>query len=325
MQKEIKRVHATEIPSQREAQVPKNDVQVEAEVVDPIKKKSSVQSGKNTIMKDTPTGFALIPAGVFQMGDALDGIAGAPVRQVNVSSFYMAQHEMTKGGWDVTRDWGLSNGYTDLPIGGGSSNNHPVEEVSWFDVIKWCNARSEKEGLTPCYTVGGRPLRTGITIPVVNWTANGYRLPTEAEWEKAGRGGLNGKRFPWGDTISHDEANYQSDSDYAYDISSTRGFYANWDSNGNPPGSSSVGEFEANGYGLHNMAGNLREFCWDLYGGYASGVQTDPKGASSGSDRVIRGGAWYDFASDCRVGKRRAQAPTLRTNHPLGFRLARGL
>jgi formylglycine-generating enzyme required for sulfatase activity len=212
----------------------------------------------------TPVGFALIPAGTFQMGDALDGIADAPIRQVTVSAFYMAKHETTKALWDEVRNWGTSRGYTDLPVGGGKAGTHPVQTISWFDVIKWCNARSEKEGLTPCYTVGGSPLRTGTAIPVVNWTAKGYRLPTEAEWEKAARGGLNGKRYPWGDTISHSQANYVNHPTYAV---------------GNQPYTSPVGSFAANGYGLQDMVGNVWEWCWDWYGTYAPGAQTDPNGA----------------------------------------------
>jgi formylglycine-generating enzyme required for sulfatase activity len=272
---------------------------------------------------DTPTGFSLISAGVFQMGDALDGIGDAPVRQVTVSAFYMAQRETTKALWDEVRAWGASRGYTDLPIGGGKAATHPVQEVNWFDVIKWCNARSEKEGLTPCFTVGGSPLRTGTAIPVVNWTAKGYRLPTEAEWEKAARGGLNGKRFPLGDTLTHSQANYVSDSAYAYDISPTRGSHPTY-AVGNIPYTSPVGSFTPNGYGLYDMSGNVYEWCWDWYGNYVTGSLSDPRGASSGADRVFRGGSWGDVAFYCRVAGRNIYYPSY-TDARFGFRVARGL
>ena len=272
---------------------------------------------------DTPTGFSLIPAGVFQMGDALDGIADAPVRHVTVSAFYMAQRETTKALWDEVREWGASRGYTDLPVGDGKTATHPVHTVSWFDVIKWCNARSEKEGLTPCYTVGGTTMRTGTAIPVVNWTAKGYRLPTEAEWEKAARGGLNAKRFPWGDTITHSQANFNSNSVVAYDISPTRGFHPSY-AVGNQPYTAPVGSFTANGYGLYDMTGNAFEWCWDWYGTYAAGPQSDPKGSGAGSVRVARGGSWYyDFALSCRVSTRYWDDASFRF-FDRGFRIARG-
>ena len=92
---------------------------------------------------DISTEFSLIPAGIFAMGDALDGEVDTPVRQVTVSAFYMAKHETTQAMWEEVRAWGLSNGYTDLPVGGGIGPHHPVQEISWFDAIKWCNARSE--------------------------------------------------------------------------------------------------------------------------------------------------------------------------------------
>jgi formylglycine-generating enzyme required for sulfatase activity len=273
----------------------------------------------------TPVGFALIPAGMFQMGDTFgEGDANElPLRQVMVSAFYLAQRETTKALWDEVREWGISRGYIDLPVGAGKASNHPVQEVNWVDITKWCNARSEKEGLVPCYTVGGSPLRTGTTTPVVNWIANGYRLPTEAEWEKAARGGLNGKRFPWGDTISHSQTNYRSDSFFAYDVSPTRGYHPQY-AVGGEPYTSPVGSFAANGYGLFDMAGNVWEWCWDFDGAYASGAQSDPKGATTGSVRVFRGGSWGDYAFGCRVADRYGFSPSFGGNF-VGFRSARGL
>ena len=269
----------------------------------------------------TPTGFCLISEGAFAMGDSLDGLANAPVRQVTLNAFYLAQHETTKALWDSVREWGASHGYTDLPDGSGKSADHPVQKVTWFDVVKWCNARSEKDQLEPCYIVDNRPFRTGSTVPGVNWTANGYRLPTEAEWEKAARGGLSGKRFHWGDTINHNQANYGSESAYVYDISPTRGSHPTY-TVGNHPYTSPAGSFAANGYGLYDMTGNVWEWCWDWYGAYAPGPQQDPKGATSGPYRVTRGGSWYDPARHGRTAARGHINP-VNQDADLGFRVLR--
>lgn len=128
---------------------------------------------------------------------------------VSVSAFFIGKTEVTKALWDEVRTWGLANDYLDLTRGEAKANNHPINTVSWRDIGKWCTARSQKDGLTPCYTVNGAIMKTGNSTTTANWTANGYRMPTEAEWEKAARGGVSGKRFPSGmDTISHSQANY---------------------------------------------------------------------------------------------------------------------
>jgi formylglycine-generating enzyme len=276
-----------------------------------------------TVGSSTPTDLALIPAGAFTMGRTSgDTDTNAPPVTVTVSAFYLGKNEVTKALWDEVRTWGTANGYTDLAAGAGKAANHPVQTVSWWDVIKWCNARSEKEGLTPCYTVSGAVMKTGATAPTVNWSANGYRLPTEAEWEKAARGGVSGKRFPWGtDTISHSQANFWNAGGEAYQTGTT-GSHPSY-ATGSTPYTSSVGAFAANAYGLHDMAGNVWEWCWDWYGAstYVTGA-TDPRGAVSGTDRVSRGGSWYGYAFNCRAASRVNGTPWIRDNN-FGFRIAR--
>ena len=263
----------------------------------------SMQIRFKLMVSDMPVGMSLIPAGTFTMGDALDGMSNAPPRTVTLIAFYMGQREVTMAEWDAVKAWAVSHGYTDLADGAGKETNHPVQTVTWWDVVKWCNARSEKEGLTPCYAVLGSVMKTGTTVPTVNWVANGYRLPTEAEWEKAARGGLNGKRFPWGDTISHTRANFYNLAVKIYQTGTT-GYHPTYGT-GSYPYTAPVGSFTANGYGLHDMAGNVYEWCWDWYGPYASGTLTDPRGAPLSSNRVYRGGSWeVSDAYDCRVAER---------------------
>jgi formylglycine-generating enzyme required for sulfatase activity len=267
-----------------------------------------------------PAGFSLIPAGAFTMGDALDG--GGDAHTVNVSAFCMARNLVTKVEWDTVRTWAASNGYTDLAAGAGKASNHPVQTVSWWDGVKYCNARSQKEGLTPVYTVGGAVMKSGTTAPAVNWTANGYRLPTEAEWEKAARGGLSGKRFPWGDTISQTQANYIANPGYSYDLSGAVNNHHPTYATGSTPYTSPVGSLAANGYGLNDMAGNVWQWCWDWYGTYATGTPTDPRGVSSGAYRVRRGGSWADGAFSCRVANRGSFGPAYSSDF-IGFRVVR--
>jgi formylglycine-generating enzyme required for sulfatase activity len=277
-----------------------------------------------------PTGFALIPSGSFTMGDALDGASDAPTHTVNVSAFYMAQNLVTKAQWDTVRTWAISNGYSDLAVGEGKASNHPVQTISWFQMVKWCNARSQQEGLTPVYYTNDTQTtvyKTGdvnVTNAQVKWTANGYRLPTEAEWEKAARGGLSGKRFPWGDTISQTQANYYASSDYsyAYDLSSEVNNYHPTYATGAEAYTAPVGDFAANGYGLYDMAGNVLQWCWDWYGTYDTGTPTDPRGVISGTSRVLRGGGWASDASNCRTADR-FYFGSSQTFSGFGFRVAR--
>ena len=271
-----------------------------------------------------PGGMALIPAGSFTMGDTLDGDSSAlPLHTNYVSAFYMDTNLVSLAQWQQVYQWATNSGYTFDYRGAGKAANHPVQNIDWYDCVKWCNARSEREGRIPAYyTDPGltERYRTGQAGPYVNWST-GYRLPTEAEWEKAARGGASGHRFPWSnvDTISWGQANYYADPPvYAYDVNPTGGSNPTFN-DGVLPYTSPVGYFAANGYGLYDMAGNLSQWCWDWYGLYSSASQSDPRGAASGSSRVQRGGCWGLYALYGRAAARDSSYPTYRDSY-LGFR-----
>ncbi len=244
------------------------------------------------------------------------GTFTAGTTPVTISSFKMDKYEVTFELWTEVRTWALTHGYTDLVAGMNGYNpvgaNNPVDSVNWYDVVKWCNARSEKDGLTPVYysrSAQDTVYRTGdlnINVDAVKWTANGYRLPTEAEWEFAAKGGSQSKGFTFsGSNTIGDVAWYGTNSGGATHI---------------------VGTKQPNELGIYDMSGNVFEWCWDWFSmEYPSGL-TDPKGPSTTqSYRLYRGGNFgvRDFVIIFSVGFRLSSNPTNRDNVS-GFRCVQG-
>jgi formylglycine-generating enzyme required for sulfatase activity len=252
-------------------------------------------------VRTAPAGMALVPAGMFVMGSNDGEEREKPVHRVTISKpFYMSVYEITQKEWrdvmgtTIAQLWALA-GNKGVPTK-GMGDDYPMYYVSWQEAIEYCNQRSVKEGLTPAYSGSGDAIQC-------NFNASGYRLPTEAEWEWAARGG--GK-----DTL-----------EYTYSGSNSADEVAWYDSNS---GSSThiVGMKKANSLGLYDMSGNVWEWCWDWYGSYGNSAVTDPMGAASGSYRVLRGGSWYSSARGVRSAYRGSNTPTFR-NYDLGFRVVR--
>ena len=265
-----------------------------------------------------PAGMALIPAGAFTMGNSIadSDITDANPTNVYVSAFYMDTNLVSLSQWQGVYSYATSIGYT-FYAGTGKAANHPVQTIDWYDCVKWCNARSQQAGLTPVYytDAGFTQVYTNWESYTVypNWAANGYRLPTEAEWEKAARGGLSGQRFPWGDIISETNANYDGNTSFSYDLGPSG--YNAIGIIGGAPYTSPVGTFAPNGYELYDMVGNVLEWCWDWYAPppypvgspYLGG--TNPTGAATGTARVQRGGNWAGDARSVRTAYRGYNLP----------------
>ena len=265
-------------------------------------------------MQIAPKGFVFVEGGTFQMGDhfAEGNNHELPVHTVTVSDFYMGKYEVTQAEWSQympAESWSSTHGVGDT---------YPAYYVNWYKTIKFCNLRSMAEGLTPCYTInsstdpadwGAVPTSNDATwdAAICNWSANGYRLPSEAEWEYAARGGLH-----HGDNFRYSGCHEQSDlTNYAW-------YSANSDFSTHP-----VGTKLPNQLGLYDMSGNLWEWCWDWYGSYTSDSVTNPYGPTTGSRRVSRGGGW-DWYSPAvlRVAYRFDYTPYYSyADH--GFRLSR--
>ncbi len=230
--------------------------------------------------------FVLVKGGAFQMGQR--GIA-EPVHAVTLGDYRLSKYEVTQGEWQSVMGSNPSaiQGYKNLP----------VESVSWLDAVAFCNAKSLKDGLAPAYRVDG----ASVTC---DFGADGYRLPTEAEWEYAARGGQKsrGTRYAGSDDIDA-VAFYKGNSgDLAHEVALKA----------------------ANELGLYDMSGNVWEWCWDNFGSYDAADQTDPVGPGGDDYRVLRGGSWYYNEDGARTSIRYPYDPSYRDEF-IGLRLAQSV
>jgi formylglycine-generating enzyme required for sulfatase activity len=330
----------------------------------------------------------VIPGGTYWMGNSINGFGpeSETRHSVTISTAFNMEANLVSGGeWNlVVEAFSQNNGYDLAAAQQNATNgpafvaaNHPVQQVSWYDVVKWCNARSQFEGATPVYYLDGAfttLYKTGKVDNVyMKSSANGYHLPTEAQWEYAARGGVDSAGFPWNTTgaasISLSNANFVEVGDYSGSGSPPSFTASYWyEHDSVPPGwpgsrspdvylffnpyspatqttyyvnpysgayvlgqvyTSPIGSYPTNGFGLYDMAGNVREWCWDWYQQwyYGSNPVADPQGPASpdsGAGRVLRGGSWGDDASRVRCSCRDTALPATAVPY-IGFRCIRGL
>ena len=287
-----------------------------------------------------PPGMVFIPGGEFEMGcheETGEECIGdeLPVHLVYISPFYMDVYEVTNEQYCAYLNSAYSQGSIDVIDGvvyqadGGEpycntysarddshihwdgsafavvsgKHNHPMMLVSWYGAVAYANWCSAQQGRTPCYS---------LSSWICDFDANGYRLPTEAEWEYASRGGNRDPyyAYPWGNTIDGSNANYHLSGD-PYET-------------GPIPWTTPAGYYAPNGYGLYDVSGNVFEWCNDWRAGdyYGSSPYSDPRGPSSGTTRVLRGGSWSNYEDDLRCAARNAQFPDVTHYNNVGFRLA---
>ena len=285
--------------------------------------------------REVPDNMVYVQGGTFQMGSEDGDSDEKPIHQVTLSDYYMSRYELTVQ--EFSRFISATGYKTDAEKDGGSyfwedskwqkkagtdwrynakgdlrpnaEYDHPVIHVSWNDAIAYCNWRSELEGYTPVYTISGNSV-------TADWKANGYRLPTEAEWEYAARSRGKNYKYAWGNGKPNgsiaDEAAKAKFSGWTIWEDYTDGYIY----------TSPVGQFEQGDLGLTDMTGNVWEWCWDWKDTYPSSAQTNPHGPVSGSDRVIRGGSWLNVPAYLRCAIRNLSSPGYGSLN-VGFRLSR--
>ena len=243
-------------------------------------------------------GMIFVKGGTFQMGFDKGDIFEKPVHEVTLSSFYISPYEVTQGLWQQVMGGSINHQRAKMKPSGklrGEGWSHPMYFVSWNEAIEFCNTLSRLNGLKPCYSGEGEDI-------ICDFNAEGYRLPTEAEWEYAARGGLSGG------------GNQYAGSRFLEEIA--------WYRNNSSVRTNEVGQKAPNELGLYDMSGNVNEWCWDSFCIYNENPQVDPAMDDCMEYRVYRGGCWSHSAEYSRVTYRMGDLPQTRLNN-LGFRIVR--
>ena len=311
---------------------------------------NSAPAGYFRLLQSTnPTGMVLVPAGSFIIGNYIvnnfynaatndPDITDANPTNVYVSAFYMDVNLVSSNQWAAVYSYATGSGYTLCrAVRSAKAGNNPVQTVDWYDCVAWCNARSVQAGLTPCYytDAGLTQVYTNATGGSVylNMANNGYRLPTEAEWEKAARGGVTGNRFPWGNQHYCEPSQLlQSDQAATAMVGIDMVIMRTWECRGNESGDESGGVV-------------CTERVWPLrHGRKCCGVvlglvchSAVPGGQSVFGSQQSNQRRGQDRASVCCAAAIGTATPASRgapfatTNHPyvavngIGFRCVRGL